>query len=230
MAMGRAAPGSERTERLKGPMAFFGDVQGNLPALDAVLANTANEGVHAYFCVGDSFLHGAQPREVWQRLVDLQVRCVRGPADLALATVDPSGLRRADPDARSAIEHLKHTREALGELILARLARLPTRIRITLGNGQRVLVTYGSPNDPLEPIAHDLSDDEALACVRDARADVIVCGGALVPFERDVHGVQIVNVGSLGGARTGGVAHYTLIEPAGEGVDVRQSWARYASA
>ena len=61
-----------------------------------------------------------------------------------------------------------------------------------------------------------------MALVGDDPADVIVCGGTHVPFDRTVSGVRIVNVGSVGDAPGGTHAHATFIDAGATGIEVEQ--------
>jgi hypothetical protein len=80
---------------------------------------------------------------------------------------------------------------------------LPTTVRLPLDDGGEVVLVHGSPSDPTEPITHDMSDEEISALLGDDPADVVVCGGSHVPFDRTVSGVRIINVGSVGEAPSG---------------------------
>jgi predicted phosphodiesterase len=68
----------------------------------------------------------------------------------------------------------------------------------------------------------DMSDDELLALIGQDPADIIVCGGSHVPFYRQVDDLHVVNVGSVGEAPSGRVAHATLIDANAQGVMVEQ--------
>jgi hypothetical protein len=58
-----------------------------------------------------------------------------------------------------------------------------------------------------------MSDEEISALLGDDPADVVICGGSHVPFDRMVAGVRVINVGSVGEAPSigddafGGEAH-----------------------
>jgi hypothetical protein len=45
-----------------------------------------------------------------------------------------------------------------------------------------------------------MSDEEVLSLLGDDPADVVICGGSHVPFDRMVGGVRVINVGSVGEA------------------------------
>ena len=117
---------------------------------------------------------------------------------------------------------MKSTRDALGELILQRIRRLPTHQRLPLEDGGELLLVHGSPADPGEPLTHDMTDQEINALIGDDPADVIVCGASHVPFDRMVGGVRIVNVGSVGEAPGAGspFAHAAWIESTPRGLNV----------
>jgi hypothetical protein len=66
----------------------------------------------------------------------------------------------------------------------------------------------------------DMDDDELNALIGDEAADLIVCGGSHVPFERIVADTHIINVGCVGDRPTPGVAYATLLETLPMGVQV----------
>lgn len=199
------------------------DIHGELGALRAVLATAERRGYHKILVAGDLCFPGPEPLETWRTLQRLQAICVQGVTDKALATVDPQRLEdaAADPVQKAMARRFVEARRGVGELVLERLRRLPTHHRLPLEDGRELLVVHGSPEDPTEPITHDLDDDEISALIGDDPADVIVCGMSHVPFVREVGDVTVINVGSVGDAPGGGVAHATFIDatPAGIVID-----------
>jgi predicted phosphodiesterase len=117
---------------------------------------------------------------------------------------------------------MRATRDALGELILQRIRRLPTHQRIPLEDGGELLLVHGAPADPAEALTHDMTDEEINALLGDDPADLVVCGASHVPFDRVVGGVRVVKVGSVGEAPGEGVrvAHGAWIESTPRGVTV----------
>lgn len=209
------------------PMAFLSDVHGNLTALEAVLEELRQRAITDIFVAGDLLLGGDQPLAVWQRLQSLGARCVRGTSDVALATIDPSALRPASAEESELAARFAATRRAVGELILRRLGELPDRIRVPMVDGGELLVVHGSPSDPFESIGHELEDDDVRDLLADDPADIVMCGATHVPFTRSIDGTRVVNVGSVGCAPEGGVAHYTLLYPKLDGAQVEQAWINY---
>jgi predicted phosphodiesterase len=210
-----------------GPIAFLSDVHGNLTALEVVLAELKRLDVKRVYVAGDLLLGGDEPLEVWQRLQAAGATCTRGPSDSALGSVDPGSLVPIDEEQRRQARLFSDTRGAIGDLVAERLRRLPEQQRIPLVDGREVLMVHGSPADSSREISHDLSDDEVLALLDDDPADIIVCGSTHVPFQRAVAEYHIVNVGSVGAAPEGQVAHYTVVTPRMSSADILQDWVSY---
>jgi predicted phosphodiesterase len=192
------------------------DIHGHADALAAVLATAERRGYEKLLVAGDLCFPGAKPLETWRRLVQAGAICVQGVGDRALATIDPSTLHPRSDHERARLGRLADVRRELGELILARLVRLPPMVRLPLDDGGELCLVHGAPADPTEPITHDMSDDEVSALLGDDPADIVVCGGSHVPFDRVVAGVRVINVGSVGEAPRGAGpflhADATLIE------------------
>jgi putative phosphoesterase len=198
------------------------DIHGNLTALEAVLEEARHRDFQQLIVCGDLLFPGPAPLETWKLLLENHALCVQGLVDRAIATVDLTKLSAESPAQAERIQRLADTRRELGELIVTRLARLPTMARLPLESGDEMVVVHGSPSDPTEPMTADLSDEELFALVGDDPADVVVCGGSHTPFVRHLDGVSIVNVGSVGEAPEGKVAHATVIESNPLSVSVEQ--------
>ncbi|APR80374.1 Diadenosine tetraphosphatase [Minicystis rosea] len=192
------------------------DIHGHADALSAVLATAERRGYDKLLVAGDLCFPGPEPLETWRRLTQAGAVCVQGIGDRALATIDPGTIRPRSDHERVRLDRMAEVRRELGELILARLSRLPATVRLPLDDGGELVLVHGSPSDPMEPLSHDMSDDEISALLGDDPADIVVCGGSHVPFDRVVAGMRVINVGSVGEAPRGAGpwlhADATLIE------------------
>jgi putative phosphoesterase len=150
------------------------DVHGNLPALEAVLAEVEREGVDAIVCGGD-VCAGPMPRECLDALAGAVF--VRGNADRELAG---------------------WAAEQLDDAQVTFLRDLPlTAVLDVDGLGPTCFchATPRSDEEILTRISPDERWEEALAGVD---ADVVVCGHTHMQFERAVGGVRLLNAGSVG--------------------------------
>jgi predicted phosphodiesterase len=202
------------------------DIQGDLDALRAVMASAERRAFHKLLVAGDIVFPGPEPLETWRRLTAAGAIMVQGLSDTAVATLDPATLVAKTDAERVRLQRMRATREALGELILERIRRLPARARVPLEDGTELVLVHGSPVDPAEPITHDMTDDEINALIGDDPADLVVCGASHVPFDRTVGEVRVVNVGSVGDAPSSDgtrIAHATWIDSTPRGVVVEQT-------
>lgn len=198
------------------------DIHGHADLLAAVLAEGARRGYQRLLVAGDLLFPGPTPLDTWKLLMQANATCVQGVSDRAMALIDPDKLKAQSDAEQARLDRLRETRKALGEVILARLAKMSQTARIPLQNGAELVLVHGCPRDPTEAMTHDMSDEELLAQMGDDPADIVVCGASHVAFDRTVSEVRIVNVGSVGEAPGLRVAHATIVEVQSGGFGVEQ--------
>lgn len=208
-------------------MAFLSDIHGNLRALEAVLEELDRRGIARVFVCGDLLLGGDAPVEVFKRLRQVNAECTRGLSEAALVSVAEEELHPVGSRQRALADRFLETRRALGELAVRYLSQLPEMLRIPLMDGSEIAMVHGSPADPFAEMTHDMTDDELFDLIDDDPADILVCGASHVPFQRQLEGVCVVNVGSAGQAPEGDVAHFTVISPRLDGTVIEQAWVEY---
>lgn len=169
-------------------LALLYDVHGNLPALEAVLADASAAGVDDYLIGGDVALFGPWPLETVTRLRELApATWIRGNGERWTADegAAPAPLRGATAAAR----------EALGTDLVDELTALPESTLVRAGTR----AWHGSPVSDVRSFTPEPGDDEdeLLAGVTEQR---LVFGHTHLPFKRtsDVHGIELVNPGSVG--------------------------------
>ena len=167
-------------------VAALGDIHGNLPALEAVLADVERERVDAIVVAGDS-VSGPWPAEVFDRLEAVGALIVRGNAD-RLEEV------RAFDAARGAWNE-----ERLGADRLVTVAAWPLTLELEVDRLGTVLVCHSTPVSD-EPIYTRLTpDEELIAMLGPVDADVLLCGHTHMQYDRQLSsGLRVVNPGSVG--------------------------------
>jgi putative phosphoesterase len=185
-------------------VAALNDIHGNLPALEAVLAEVEEADVDVVVCGGD-VVGGPFSAEVFDRLARLpEVRFLRGNGDrMVLDGVDEYG---QDWDAE---------RQRLGKARLAEVATWPLTVELDIDGLGRTLLCHAIPTAD-EPIFTRLTPDaDVIELLGDVSADVVVVGHTHVQFDRLLpNGVRVVNAGSVGmpyGGRRG--AFWALLGP-----------------
>jgi predicted phosphodiesterase len=174
------------------------DIHGNLPALEAVLAETERERPDL-IVVGGDVASGPLPRPTIERLMALGPRAhfVRGNADRNLvAALDG---RRPDPARPPEYrERLAWWAGQLGRAHRDFLAGFtaPTVFPVD-GLGDAVFC-HGSPRDEDEIITALTTDERLARIVAAVTAPLVVCGHTHMQFDRRLGGTRVVNAGSVG--------------------------------
>jgi predicted phosphodiesterase len=170
-------------------IAVFSDIHGNVRGLDACLADLAQQGgADIIVGAGDFCVGGPRPREVLQRLADLEARCLCGNTDRYVAR---NHLDQVDPQT------LQWQRAQLGDEWLRWLEALP--FSLVFGDGaDGLLVVHANPlHDDVHvwPDADDAFLEGVLAGVEQR---TIAFGHLHVPYVRLWRDRMLVNVASAG--------------------------------
>jgi putative phosphoesterase len=169
---------------MRSVLALLYDIHGNLPALEAVLADAGD--ADEFLLGGDYATFGAWPVETLERLRELDnAEWIRGNVDRWL--VDSSDI------PQPMVPLVERSREMIGEELRRELAGLPEST-----TRDATLFCHASPlsdMDSFYPRPQD-SDAERLA---GAEAVRVVFGHTHLEFERrGPNGIQLVNPGSVG--------------------------------
>lgn len=191
--------------------AIFSDIHGNLPALEAVLADLDVHDIAAddRYCLGDLVGYGPEPAGVVSRIRSLGIPTVRGNYD------DGVGTRRGDCGCYYATDQARSdgaasyafTDAALGDDDVAWLAALPDEIRFD-AEGVRVLLAHGSPRKINEYLLPDRTDEQLARLAVAADVDLVCVGHVHVPYHRAMlaeggRHVHYVSSGSAGKPKDG---------------------------
>jgi predicted phosphodiesterase len=176
------------------------DIHGNFTALKTLLAEADSRGFDQLVVCGDICFPGPEPLAVWRLLTERNAVCAQGVGDRALSQIDVKKLRGMSQSEQARIDRLKATKTELGELIMARLGKLPSIVRLPLESGHTMLVVHGCPRDPTETITRDMTEEELVRALGDEPGDLVICGSSHEQFEGHVADVHIVSVGSVGDA------------------------------
>jgi len=182
-------------------VAALHDVHGNLPALEAVLAEVEREGPELIVFGGD-VAAGPFPRETIERVRGIEnARFVQGNADRAMVEIfdgetealdgliDDWAVAQLDRSHRDFLASFEPTVRAAGALFC-----------------------HATPHDD-EPIFTRVSPDERVrALLGDIDARLVVCGHTHMQFDRVVGGIRVVNAGSVGLSYGTTEACWTVVE------------------
>ena len=180
-------------------LAVVSDIHGNLPALEAVLAEIAHERVDHVVNLGDIVSGPLWPRETAARLRGLDWSTIRGNHERQLLTLPADRMGPADGFARAR----------LSDDDLHWLAGLPS----TLDLGGGVWCCHGTPVSDLQYFLETVTPDlgqggspgvraASAAEVRDrlgaVQSPLVLCGHTHMPRVASCGDTLVVNPGSVG--------------------------------
>lgn len=180
-------------------IAAISDIHGNLPALEAVLADIARVGADVTVNLGDILSGPLWPVETAERLMALSLPTIAGNHERQVLTQAPERMNASD---RFAAERLDESHRAW-------LASLPPTLRLTAS----VLLVHGTPHSDLvywmETAAPGFDPrgfagvrpatmEEVAARLGDAQAGLALCGHTHMPRAMQCGATLIANPGSVG--------------------------------
>jgi diadenosine tetraphosphatase ApaH/serine/threonine PP2A family protein phosphatase len=185
------------------PLALIYDVHGNLPALEAVLADAWDAGADRFLLGGDYALFGPFPAETVSALEQLRsATWIRGNVDRWTAHPEQA------PDDEFVPAAIEACREALSAESVVQLDALPEQL---VSDGTRFC--HASPLSDMRSFFPDPApgDDELLEGVGEPR---VVFGHTHLQFRRvRPDGIELINPGSVGMPLDGDTrAAYALID------------------
>jgi len=215
-----------RTKKSK-KIALLSDVHGNLPALEAVLADAAQNGAGAVWNLGDFLGYAPFPNAVIQALRDAEAVNVVGNYDLKVLAFEQKKekwKRKKAPEKYIAFawnhEHLSGDSRAF-------LESLPEQSRREV-NGLSALLVHGSPASVAELLGRATPAARFRELAEIACVDLVACGHSHEAFVRWVDETWFANPGSVGRPEGGDWrASYALLECAGRALRVEHRRVAY---
>lgn len=177
-------------------LAIISDIHGNLPALDAVLADIASRGITAVVNLGDHVSGPLWPRETAARLMQHDWPSIPGNHDRVVVHDDMATLGPSD----------RFAREQLSDEQLAWLAAMPPTRTMAVAGGESLFLCHGIPTDDriylLETPEHGrlrlAAPEQVAKRLGGVRAPVVLCGHSHIARVSQHDGCVIVNPGSVG--------------------------------
>src|SRR5688572_6333096 len=172
---------------------IISDIHGNLPALEAVMADIGPRQLDALYCLGDLVGYGAFPNEVTAVIKSAGLPTIMGNYDDGVGfDRDECGCAYRDPDEearghRSLLWTRAHTSDANKEF----LRGLQAQIRLQI-DGKRVLLVHGSPRKMNEYLFEDRALSSFQRIAASSEADIIVFGHTHRPYTKIVDHVLFV--------------------------------------
>jgi predicted phosphodiesterase len=204
------------------PFAVFSDVHGNLPGLEAILADVEARDIGDVICLGDLVGYGPFPDEVAALVRDRGIPCLMGNYDqgIGFSTGDCGCVYKTDEQRAEGAASLAWTDAVTTEETRAYLRTLEDRFALDTAAGE-LLAVHGSPRRINEYLFEDRPERAMARMAEENPFRAILFGHTHVPYAREVaHGdagtsTLFVNVGSAGRPKDGDWrVCYAIIDPA----------------
>ena len=189
------------------------DIHGNLPALEAVLADVRRERVDGVV-VGGDVVPGPMPRETIDclRQLDLPVSFIRGNGDREVL----ARMRGIETGAVPAPfrESMQWNAAQLGPDDDALFDGWPATLRLEIDPLGEVLFCHATPRNDTDVFTRLTPEERLLPIFAAIGARVVVCGHTHMQFERTVGDIHVVNAGSVGMPFGEPGAYWAVLGPA----------------
>jgi predicted phosphodiesterase len=203
--------------------ALISDIHGNLPALEAVLADLDERGdADVVYHLGDLGGYAPWPNEVVALLRERDITGIAGNYDSTVATdYEHCGCKAESPRAEE-LSHLSYgwTLEHVSPETKRFLGALPFRMDLRPRGGHKsrpqLTLVHGAPTLNTLYWTEDRADAFCLKMASTAglrQGDLIAFGHTHKPWHRMVEGIHFVNTGSVGKPKDGDWrAGYVVVE------------------
>jgi predicted phosphodiesterase len=180
-------------------VAVLSDIHGNLPALDAVLADVYREGPDLIVLNGD-LADGPMPAQTLDRLAQLGDRAVwvRGHSDRRLVDAFDGNFMIPGLDTDPAADWFGWCAARLNRWHRDLLANLPPAVTLDVDGLGPVAFCHATARDDGEYILVDSPIAHYRAAFAGIAEPTVVVGHTHMPFDRLAAGRRIVNAGSVG--------------------------------
>jgi predicted phosphodiesterase len=191
------------------------DIHGNLPSLEAVMAEVRKAKVD-HIVVGGDVLPGPMPRETmdYLRSLDIPAKFISGNGDRFVLEQmhghDPTEI----PEAYWPV--IKWNAEQLGNEYEQWLATRPTTISLEINGMGNVLFCHASPRNDMDVFTKLTPEEKLLPLFADVKESLVVCGHTHMQFDRVVGKTRVVNAGSVGMPFQVPGAYWLLLGPSVE--------------
>ncbi len=196
-------------------VAVIYDIHANLPALEAVLKDVADEDPD-FIVIGGDVVPGPMPRETITCLLDLST-----PMEFICGNGDREVLAQmmgTETDwYRNALElwrePVRWSAKQLDDEHRHLIASWPATHRVEIRGLGEVLFCHATPRNDTEIFTRKTAEKTLAPIFEAANAPLVVCGHTHMQFDRRIGEVRVVNAGSVGMPYGKPGAYWLLLGP-----------------
>ncbi len=178
-------------------LAILSDIHGNLPALEAVLADMKNFEVDQVIVAGDVINFGPFSRRTAEMVIENRWPVIRGNNEYFLLDYKtPRAPAECDDPVRFA--PTAWLDKQFDQKLKNAIAAWPDTINLRFRDAPPIQVFHGTPQSPWDSIYWTSTEDEIENILCNTEADFVICGHTHLPMDRQSGRWRIFNPGSVG--------------------------------
>lgn len=179
-------------------ISFISDIHGNLPALEAAVADAKKKGASRIICAGDITGYGPFPDKVCNFIQKKHIPAIIGNYDQKVVKMAKHGKVSTANMKKKKQAILLWTLRNISKRNRKYLSNLPHYLDLKLPGGKNILVVHGSPVSMDDTIYPSITKRGLEKKLREIRPDILICGHTHIPFVRRIGSILVVNCGSAG--------------------------------
>lgn len=187
-------------------IAVFGDVHGNLPALETVLNDIEERGIRQKFCLGDLVDFAPWGNEVIEKIRSLNIPCLMGNHDERIGfdvPVIPLS-KHSEEETAARFLAIDHSKKYITEENKTFLSELPFHLKLNYKIGEKhwnIQLVHSSLESNDTYLYESENDEVFQNMLSESQSDVIMMGHTHMSFKKYFNGKWAINSGSVGRSR-----------------------------
>ena len=178
-------------------LAILSDIHGNIPALEAVLADLAAFEIDHIIVPGDVISFGAFSRQTAELVIENGWSVIRGNNEFFL--VDYKTPRApAEWDDPIQFAPTVWLYRQFDHRLRTLIGSWPDTLDLRFRDAPPILVCHGTPASAWGTIYSTMRDEEIENTLRNVEAEYVICGHTHLPMDRQSGKWRILNPGSVG--------------------------------
>jgi putative phosphoesterase len=178
-------------------LAILSDIHGNLPALEAVLADLTNFEIDHVIVPGDVINFGPFSRQTAELVIEKGWPVIRGNNEFFLIDYKTP---RAPNEWNDAVQFAPTAWliQQFDRKLRTTIGAWPDALNLRFRDAPPILVCHGTSQSPWDSIYSTLTDEEIEKLLSSVEADFVICGHTHLPMDRQADKWRIFNPGSVG--------------------------------
>lgn len=195
-------------------LAILADIHGNLPALEAVIADFSSVNVDHVIVAGDAINWGPFSAQVVDIIHSKRWSVIRGNNEYYLLDFRTE---RA-PEHWNSYTLLPWLHDQISQTQFNLIAVWPDNLNLRYPNAPLINILHGTPLNNAEAIFPGMSDSEIKGVFKNLEQSVVITAHSHIPMQRKLKKWHIINPGSVGVPLDGITrASYVILESADTG-------------